>query len=165
MSEATLTKTDQTNTSELDALRAEVKQLREKLKQTSPGPQRKRLPDTRDSVTHKFSISGHEGYLTAGLYPDGSPGEVFIKMAKQGSTVSGLVDTIAVLISVALQYGVPLESLVHKFELTRFEPSGHTTNRDIRITSSIADYVFTWLGLRFSEECRDAYAARQANQE
>jgi ribonucleoside-diphosphate reductase alpha chain len=166
MSQATLTakQQDAADTSELESLRTEVDQLRKELEEAKRGPHRKRLPDTRDSVTHKFSISGHEGYLTAGLYPNASPGEVFIKMAKQGSTVSGLVDTIAVLISVALQYGVPLESLVRKFEHTRFEPSGDTTNREIRSTSSIADYIFTWLGLQFSEEFRSAHASRQTEQ-
>ena len=156
MSETTVSETQDVDTSEVEELRAEVTRLREELEEAKRGLQRKRLPDTRDSVTHKFSISGHEGYLTVGLYPDGNPGEVFIKMAKQGSTVSGLVDTIAVLTSVALQYGVPLLSLVHKFEHTRFEPSGHTSNREIGLASSISDYVFRWLGLRFSEEFRKA---------
>ena len=160
MSETSVNEMHDADTSELETLRAEVSRLREELEDAKRGPQRKRLPDTRDSLTHKFSISGHEGYLTAGIYPDGSPGEVFIKMAKQGSTVSGLVDTIAVLISVALQYGVPLESLVHKFEHTRFEPSGHTSNQEIGLASSISDYVFRWLGLRFSEEFRKAQAER-----
>jgi ribonucleoside-diphosphate reductase alpha chain len=120
---------------------------------------RKRLPHTRQSITHKFSISGHEGYLTVGLYEDGQPGEVFIKMAKQGSTVSGLVDTIAILTSLVLQYGAPVESLARKFQHTRFEPSGHTNNRAIATASSISDYVFTWLGLRFSGDFRAAYMA------
>ena len=160
MSETTVSETQDVDTSEVEELRAEVTRLREELEEAKRGLQRKRLPDTRDSVTHKFSISGHEGYLTVGLYPDGNPGEVFIKMAKQGSTVSGLVDTIAVLTSVALQYGVPLLSLVHKFEHTRFEPSGHTSNREIGLASSISDYVFRWLGLRFSEECRSAETER-----
>ena len=156
MSETSVNEMHDVDTSEPDDLRTEIVRLRKDLEDAKRGPQRTRLPDTRDSVTHKFSISGHEGYLTVGLYPDGNPGEVFIKMAKQGSTVSGLVDTIAVLISVALQYGVPLESLVAKFEHTRFEPSGHTTNPEVGPASSISDYVFRWLGLRFSDGYRNA---------
>ena len=128
---------------------------------TTGSPSRRRLPDTRRSITHKFSISGHEGYLTVGVYDDGQPGELFIKMAKQGSTVSGLVDTIAVLTSLALQYGVPVETLARKFEHTRFEPSGHTTNRDeIPVASSISDYVFSWLGLRFCDVFREERGKR-----
>ena len=127
-------------------------------------PQRKRLPDTRQSITHKFSVSGHEGYLTVGLYEDGTPGELFIKMARQDSTMSGLVDTIAVLVSMALQFGVPADRLAEKFQNTRFEPSGHTTNREIPLASSISDYVFTWLGLHFSESFRTAHAARRLDE-
>jgi ribonucleoside-diphosphate reductase alpha chain len=126
---------------------------------------RKRLPNTRQSITHKFSISGHEGYVTVGLYEDGQPGEVFIKMAKQGSTISGLVDTIAILTSLALQYGVPVESLARKFEHTRFEPSGHTNNLEIPLASSIADYVFTWLGLRFSDAFRESHPGKSRIEE
>jgi ribonucleoside-diphosphate reductase alpha chain len=139
----------------VDELTAEVDRLRDELEKAQHGPHRKRLPDTRDSVTHKFSISGHEGYLTVGLYEDGQPGELFIKMAKQGSTVSGLVDTIAVLTSLALQYGVPVDQLSRKFAHSRFEPSGHTTNPAIPVADSIADYVFTWLGMRFAEELQN----------
>lgn len=143
---------------------AEVAELRRKietLRSAAVKPRdRKRLPNTRPSITHKFSISGHEGYITVGLYEEGQPGEVFIKMAKQGSTISGLVDTIAILTSLALQYGVPIESLARKFQYTRFEPSGHTIEREIPIASSISDYVFTWLGLRFSEEFRQTYARK-----
>ena len=94
-------------------------------------PLRRRLPDTRNAITHKFDVAGHEGYITVGLYEDGTPGEVFITMAKEGSTIGGLMDTIATLVSVSLQYGVPVESLVRKFEHVRFEPSGMTRNPDI----------------------------------
>jgi ribonucleoside-diphosphate reductase alpha chain len=100
---------------------------------------RERLPDTRNSLTHKFNISGHEGYLNVGLYPDGRPGELFITMAKEGSTVGGLMDAFGTAISMSLQYGVPLEVLVNKFSHTRFEPMGHTTNPDIRIAKSLVD--------------------------
>jgi ribonucleoside-diphosphate reductase alpha chain len=96
-----------------------------------------------------------------GLFDDGQPGEVFIKMAKQGSTMSGLVDTIAILISMALQYGVPVERLAEKFQDTRFEPSGHTTNPEIPVAASISDYVAAWLGLRFSEPFHEAHAQRR----
>ena len=116
------------------------------------GPQRTRLPDTRRSLTHKFSISGHEGYITAGMFEDGTLGEVFIKMAKEGSTVSGLIDTIAVLISLCLQYGVSNEKLVEKFRHTRFEPSGWTNNPEIAEASSVVDYIFCWLEQNFGEQ-------------
>ena len=142
-------------------LQPEGEQSRPDLRPAQSGPNRRRLPDTRPSISHKFSISGHEGYLTVGLYEDGTPGEVFIKMAKQGSTMSGLVDTIAILASMALQFGVPVEQLAEKFQNTRFEPSGHTTNPEIPLASSISDYVFTWLGLRFSESFRQAHAERR----
>jgi len=110
---------------------------------------RRKLEDERQAVTHKFSIAGHEGYLTVGLYGDGQPGEIFLKMAKEGSTVSGLMDTIATMTSISLQYGVPLRALVDKFSHTRFEPSGFTNNREIPIAKSITDYVFRYLGNRF----------------
>jgi ribonucleoside-diphosphate reductase alpha chain len=99
--------------------------------------------------THKFSIAGHEGYITVGMYEDGSPGEVFLKMSKEGSTISGLMDTVAVMTSIALQYGVPLKALVDKFSHTRYEPSGFTQNPEIPIAKSVTDYVFRWLGLNF----------------
>jgi ribonucleoside-diphosphate reductase alpha chain len=128
-------------------------------------PRRQKLPDERTAKTHKFSIAGHEGYLTVGLYDDGTPGEIFLKMAKEGSTVSGLMDTIATMTSIALQYGVPLKALVDKFSHTRFEPSGFTNNREIPFAKSIADYVFRYLGSRFladeapvSDEQEDAEA-------
>jgi ribonucleoside-diphosphate reductase alpha chain len=112
-------------------------------------PIRQKLPDERQAVTHKFSIAGHEGYLTVGLYENAQPGEIFLKMAKEGSTVSGLMDTIATMTSIALQYGVPLKALVDKFSHTRFEPAGFTNNREIPIAKSVTDYVFRYLGNRF----------------
>jgi ribonucleoside-diphosphate reductase alpha chain len=112
-------------------------------------PPRRRLPDERQSLTHKFSIQGHEGYVTVGLYEDGQPGEIFLVMAKEGSTISGLMDGLATAISIALQYGVPLAALVEKFSHTRFEPSGMTRNPEIPFARSITDYLFRWLGSRF----------------
>jgi ribonucleoside-diphosphate reductase alpha chain len=118
-------------------------------RQASPELARRRLPDERRSLTHKFDIAGHEGYITAGMYDDGKVGEIFIRMAKEGSVVSGLMDSFATAISLALQYGVPLEVLVDKFSHTRFEPSGVTRNPEIPIAKSIMDYIFRWLELRF----------------
>jgi ribonucleoside-diphosphate reductase alpha chain len=114
-----------------------------------PRAVRHRLPEERASVTHKFSIAGHEGYITVGLYPTGQPGEIFIKMAKEGSTVSGLMDAFATSISLALQHGVPLKVLCEKFAHTRFEPSGWTGNEQIGYAKSLMDYIFRWLNLRF----------------
>ncbi len=112
-------------------------------------PVRRKLPDERQSLTHKFSIAGHEGYITVGLYEDGTPGEVFISMAKEGSTISGLMDTLATSISYGLQYGVPLKFFVDKFSHVRFEPSGWTGNAQVPYAKSIIDYIFRWLGARF----------------
>jgi ribonucleoside-diphosphate reductase alpha chain len=112
-------------------------------------PVRRKLPDERQSLTHKFSIAGHEGYITVGLYEDGTPGEVFISMAKEGSTISGLMDTLATSISYGLQYGVPLKFFVDKFSHVRFEPSGWTGNQQVPYAKSIIDYIFRWLGARF----------------
>ena len=112
-------------------------------------PVRRKLPDERQSITHKFSIGGHEGYITVGLYEDGTPGELFITMAKEGSTISGLMDSFATAISYALQYGVPLKFFVDKFSHVRFEPSGWTGNPQIPYAKSIMDYIFRWLGLKF----------------
>ena len=114
-----------------------------------PRAVRHRLPEERASITHKFSIAGHEGYITVGLYPTGQPGEIFIKMAKEGSTVSGLMDSFATSISLALQHGVPLKVLCEKFAHTRFEPSGWTGNPQIGYAKSLMDYIFRWLHLRF----------------
>ena len=119
-------------------------------------PLRRKLPDTREAKTHKFDIAGHEGYITVGLYEDGSPGEVFITMNKEGSTVGGLMDTIATLTSLALQYGVKIEDLVRKFEHVRFEPSGMTRNRDVPMAKSLVDYIFRWLGMEFIPGYRQA---------
>jgi ribonucleoside-diphosphate reductase alpha chain len=110
---------------------------------------RRKLPDERQAITHKFSINEFEGYLTVGLYEDGQPGEIFLVMAKQGSTISGLMDSLATAISIALQYGVPLQTLVDKFSHTRFEPSGFTKNPEIPIAKSITDYIFRWLASKF----------------
>ncbi len=112
-------------------------------------PYRRRLPDERQAITHKFSIQGHEGYITVGLYDDGKPGEIFLVMAKEGSVVSGLMDSFATAISMALQYGVPLEVLVQKFSHARFEPSGFTNNPEIPMAKSIVDYIFRWLATKF----------------
>ncbi len=110
---------------------------------------RRRLPDERHSLTHHFSIGGQEGYVTLGLYEDGAPGEMFIRMAKEGSTVSGLMDSFATAVSLALQYGVPLKVLCDKFSHTRFEPSGWSGNPKIGYAKSLMDYLFRWLELRF----------------
>ncbi|HXF48281.1 MAG TPA: vitamin B12-dependent ribonucleotide reductase [Verrucomicrobiae bacterium] len=118
-------------------------------KKAEGGPRRKRLPDERRAFTHKFSIAGHEGYITVGLYDDGNPGEIFITMAKEGSTVSGLMDSFATAISLSLQYGVPLKTLVEKFTHMRFEPSGFTNNPEIPMARSIMDYIFRWMGKKF----------------
>jgi ribonucleoside-diphosphate reductase alpha chain len=113
------------------------------------GPARRRLPDERMSLTHKFDIAGHEGYITVGLYEDGQPGELFLVMAKEGSTISGFADAFAQAISYALQYGVPLQDLVDKFSHVRFEPSGMTKNPDVRFAKSIVDYIFRWMATKF----------------
>jgi|694.fasta_scaffold18708_6 ribonucleoside-diphosphate reductase alpha chain len=133
-------------------LENELDSVRSKLDQ----PLRNRLPDTRVALNHKFDIAGHEGYITVGLFENGQPGEIFIQMAKEGSTIGGLMDTVATLTSIALQYGVPLESLVKKFAFQRFEPSGFTKNSDIRNASSITDYVFRWLGCQFIKGYKEA---------
>src|SRR5881227_3036320 len=136
---------------ELTALRGQLDQ-----------PVRHRMPDTRISLTHKFEIAGHEGYITVGLYEDGQPGELFITMSKEGSTIGGLMDTVGTLTSIALQYGVPLESLVKKFAYQRFEPSGFTKNPDIRHATSITDYVFRWLACEFIKGYKEATAPNRA---
>lgn len=112
-------------------------------------PFRRRMPATRQSLTHKFEVAGHEGYLTVGMYEDGSPGELFITMAKEGSTVGGTMDAFGTAISLCLQYGVPVRELCHKFAHSRFEPSGFTKNPDIQMAKSLVDYIFRWLNLTF----------------
>ena len=106
---------------------------------------RRKLPDERQAITHKFDISGHEGYITVGLFEDGMPGEIFLVMAKEGSTISGFADAFAQAISYALQYGVPLQVLVDKFSLARCEPSGMTKYPEVRFAKSIVDYIFRWM--------------------
>ena len=128
---------------------------------TAAQPRRERLPDTRRSLTHKFDIQGHEGYLTVGFFADGRPGELFITMAKEGSTVGGLMDVIGTLVSMGLQYGVPLEVFVNKFAHSRFEPAGFTKNPDIPIAKSITDYLFRWLGIEFVPGYREANTPRR----
>jgi ribonucleoside-diphosphate reductase alpha chain len=143
------------NVDPLELLAPEERRLVEalRIRKTRPaGPpmaNRYKLPDERASFTHKFSIGGHEGYLTVGLYPDGTPGEIFVRMAKEGSVIAGLMDSFATAISLALQHGVPLHVLIEKFKGTRFEPSGFTGNQEIPIATSIMDYLFRWLAIRF----------------
>src|SRR6059058_2791107 len=142
-------------------LEEELGMLRGKLDK----PIRHRMPDTRMSLTHRFEIAGHEGYITVGLYEDGQPGELFITMSKEGSTIGGLMDTVGTLTSIALQYGVPLESLVKKFAYQRFEPSGFTKNPDIRNATSITDYVFRYLGCQFIKGYKEATSPNRAQSE
>ena len=144
------------------ALDARIKELEaqvEQLQDESGRPLRRRLSDTRTAVTHKFDIAGHEGYLTVGLFDDHQPGELFITMAKEGSTIGGLMDSIGTLTSMALQYGVPLEALVKKFAHQRFEPSGFTKNPEIRNAASITDYVFRWMAFQFIPGYRENITA------
>jgi len=123
-----------------------------------PAPYRRRLPDERQALIHKFSIGGHEGYITVGMFEDGAPGELFIVMSKEGSTLSGVMDSFATAVSLALQYGVPLTVLVDKFSHVRFEPSGVTNNDEIRFAKSVVDYIFRWMALRFlpKDEAKEA---------
>jgi ribonucleoside-diphosphate reductase alpha chain len=145
------------------ALHAEVTGIsQEQLEAATRKPHRRRLPATRPSITHKFSVARHEGYLSVGLYEDGTPGELFISMSKEGSTVGGMMDTFATALSLCLQYGVPLESLVKKFSHQRFDPHGMTDNRDIPMAKSIVDYIFRWLGLQFlGEEYRSKHLPKR----
>jgi ribonucleoside-diphosphate reductase alpha chain len=147
------------DTAELDAAKAQIAELQkevEKLRTEVGRPIRRRLGETRTALTHKFDIAGHEGYFTVGLFEDGTPGELFITMAKEGSTIGGLMDSIGTLTSMSLQYGVPLDALVKKFAHQRFEPSGFTRNPEIRSASSIIDYVFRWMAIQFIPGYREA---------
>ncbi|HZJ32213.1 MAG TPA: vitamin B12-dependent ribonucleotide reductase, partial [Vicinamibacterales bacterium] len=128
---------------------AEVREVVKEVVKIVETPKRRKLPDERNSITHKFDIAGHEGYITVGLFDDGTPGEIFLTMAKEGSTISGFADAFAQAISYALQYGVPLNVLVDKFSHARFEPSGMTKNPEIRFAKSIVDYIFRWLATKF----------------
>lgn len=130
-------------------------------------PFRKKLPEERSAITHKFSVGGHEGYITVGMFEDRTPGEIFLVMSKEGTVVSGLMDSFATAISMALQYGVPLKVLIDKFSHTRFEPSGMTTNKDIPLAKSVVDYIFRWLAIKFltSEELDQVGIVKRENKE
>jgi ribonucleoside-diphosphate reductase alpha chain len=117
--------------------------------ETGREPLRRRLPDERKAVVHHFSVGGHEGYVIVGLYENGQPGEIFIRMAKAGSTIAGLMDSFGIAVSLALQFGVSLKTLCRKFSYTRFEPSGWTRVKEIGYASSLTDYIFRWLRLKF----------------
>ncbi len=145
----------------LSTSKHEVKAVEAAAVSAEARPARRKLPDERHSITHKFSIAGHEGYITVGMYEDGTPGEIFLVMAKEGSTISGLMDAFATSISMALQYGVPLEALVEKFSHVRFEPSGFTKNSEIPYAKSITDYIFRWLASKFlSAEHQEAVGVK-----
>jgi len=155
-------------TADVGTLEKRIKELEDELpllRDQAGQPLRRRLPETREAKTHKFEIAGHEGYITVGLFHDGKPGELFVTMAKEGSTIGGLMDSIGALTSMALQYGVPLESLVRKFAHQRFEPSGFTKHPDIRNASSIIDYVFRWMALEFIPGYREATSPVSAQTE
>ena len=139
----------------------ELERQADDLRKQADQPVRRRMPDTRVALTHKFDIAGHEGYITVGMFDDGQPGELFVQMQKEGSTLGGLMVTIGALTSMSLQYGVPLESMVRKFAHQRFEPSGFTKNPDIRTAASITDYVFRWLGCQFIKGYKEATSPKQ----
>jgi ribonucleoside-diphosphate reductase alpha chain len=141
-------RTQPLNTSR-DKTAEQVRAAAEAAVSAMPRPARRKLPDERHSITHKFDIAGHEGYITVGLFEDGQPGEIFLVMAKEGSTISGFADAFAQAISYALQYGVPLQVLVDKFSHARFEPSGMTKNPEVRFAKSIVDYIFRWMATKF----------------
>jgi len=127
----------------------EVREVIKEVVKIVERPSRRKLPDERQALTHKFDIAGHEGYITVGLFDDGMPAEIFLRMAKEGSTISGFADAFAQAISYALQYGVPLQVLVDKFSHARFEPSGMTKNPEVRFAKSIVDYIFRWMATKF----------------
>jgi ribonucleoside-diphosphate reductase alpha chain len=159
------TSSDSVLASELIARVKELEAQVAHLEAESGKPLRRRLPETRKAVTHKFDIAGHEGYLTVGLFENDRPGELFITMSKEGSTIGGLMDSIGTLTSMALQYGVPLEALVKKFAHQRFEPSGFTKNPEIRNASSITDYVFRWLAIQFIPGYRESVTGARTQPE
>src|SRR5688500_15074635 len=136
-------------TQPLNTARDKEKNVAQGFGPAEAGPRRRKLPDERHAITHKFDIAGHEGYITVGLFDDGTPGEIFLTMAKEGSTISGFADAFAQAISYALQYGVPLQVLVDKFSHARFEPSGMTKNPEVRFAKSIVDYIFRWMATKF----------------
>src|SRR5262245_16398031 len=138
-------KTQVTDTRNVTEVREVVKEVVKIVER----PQRRKLPDERNSITHKFDVAGHEGYITVGLFEDGTPGEIFLVMAKEGSTISGFADAFAQAVSYCLQYGVPLQTLVDKFSHSRFEPSGMTKNPEVRFAKSIVDYIFRWMATKF----------------
>ncbi len=140
------------NSKRLQPLNTEENKSESSIEEITSGPTRVRMPETRNSRIHKFEVNGHEGYIIVGLYDNGTPGEVFIKMSKQGSTLGGVMDSLAVLISISLQYGVPLKVLTNKFKHTKFEPQGMTLNPKIPFASSIIDYIFRYLALEFLGE-------------
>ena len=142
-------RTQPLNTTRIDSRDAPADAVAAAVAAAAAGPSRRRLPDERHAITHKFDIAGHEGYITVGLFEDGAPGEIFLVMAKEGSTISGFADAFAQAVSYALQYGVPLQVLVDKFSHVRFEPSGRTRNRDVAIAKSIVDYIFRWMATKF----------------
>ncbi len=142
-------RTQPLNTSRVDMNGTESRSVAAAASEGAPQTFRARMPATRHSITHKFQIAGHEGYMTVGLYDDGRPGELFITMAKEGSTVGGIMNAFGTAISLCLQYGVPLHALVSKFSHSRFEPSGYTNNPDIPIAKSLVDYIFRWLDITF----------------
>jgi ribonucleoside-diphosphate reductase alpha chain len=150
---------------QIGQLEQEVQMLTAELNMAKTSPHRSRLEVTRSSITHKFAIDQHEGYLTVGLFDDTRPGELFVRMAKEGSTMGGLMDTIGILTSLALQYGVPVETLARKFEHVSFEPSGWTRDPSMRRASSVIDYIFRWLGMQFSEAYRQEKLAICNNSE
>ena len=150
---------------ELESRILELEKENAEFRKKADEPVRRRMPETRVAINHKFEIAGHKGYLTVGMFEDGQPGELFIQMNKEGSTIGGLMDTIATLSSIALQYGVPLESLVKKFAYQRFEPSGFTKNPDIRNATSITDYVFRWLGCQFIKGYKEATSPNKGQTE
>src|SRR4026209_1073300 len=127
----------------------EVREVVKEVVKIVERPQRRKLPDERRAITHKFDVAGHEGYITVGMFEDGTPGEIFLVMAKEGSTISGFADAFAQAVSYCLQYGVPLQTLVDKFRTSRFEPSGMTKNPEVRFAKSIVDYIFRWMATKF----------------